>query len=213
MVRSTASTVRVSRPRRTAPILNIDKEFLLFVTNWRTATTAGNARDKAKAQIKRWFESGGDGDHEVMVNENGSQIIEFAEPVAVDGVKVTGLENRRTAVTELDLDKVDAWLEGLDEETRKAYAKKLYKPVTDYVFQPDALFALQQQGKITEDQLDSLMTTSESWALCVTKDWEVACRSTGTPPTPSLTASRARPASAGPPPTGRGPGRSARSPA
>lgn len=172
MARSTATagTVRVSRPRRTTPILNIDKEFLLFVTNWRTATTAGNARDKAKQAIKRWFESGGDGDHEVMVNENGSQIIEFTEPVAVDGVKVTGLENRRTAVTELDLDRVDEWLESLDEETRAAYSKLLFKKVTDYVFQPNALFALQQQGKITEEQLDALMSTSVSWALCVTKD-------------------------------------------
>lgn len=170
--RSTASVtpIRVSRPRRTTPLLNIDKEFLLFVTNWRAAATAGNARDKAKAQIKRWFESGGDVDHEVMVNENGSQIIEFPEPVAVDGVKVTGLENRRTAVTELDLDKVDEWLDSLDEETRKAHFKKLFKPVTDYVFQPDALFALQQQGKLTEAQMDAMMTTSVSWALCVTKD-------------------------------------------
>lgn len=169
--RSTAATrgnntVRVSRPRRPAPITDIEKQFLLFVTNWRTATTAGKSRDKARDVIKSWFERGGDPDHEITVNDNGSQIIEFDEPLAVDGVKILGLENRRTPVSELDLDAVDELLDTLDSKVRSRVVKK----VVDYVVDPDELFKLNQEGVISDEQLDELFTTDVKWSLCVTKD-------------------------------------------
>lgn len=168
--RQTANTVALKRPRRTAPVVDIEKQFLLFVTAWRAATTSGKARDKARDTIKAWFKAGGDPDHEITVNENGSQLVEFSEPVAVDGVKVLGLENRRTVTSELDLDKVDEWLEGLDETQRQQLSRRLYKKVVEHVFQPDELFAMQQEGILTEAELDALFSSQESWALCVTKD-------------------------------------------
>lgn len=170
MPRETANTVRATRPRRTTPITDISKEFLTFCTSWRTATTEGKKRDKARDRIKEWFEKGGDADHEITVNDQGSQLVEFDEPVVIDGVRITGLENVRRQSDDLDLDKVDAWLDSLPEDTRKALAKKLYKPVTDYLFQQDALYALNQAGVITDAVLDSLFTTNLTWALTVKKD-------------------------------------------
>lgn len=168
--RQTANTVAIKRPRRTAPLVDFDKQALMFITNWSTARSAGKARDKARDFVKAWFAKGGDPDHEITVNENGSQIVEFAEPVLVDGKKVLGLENRRTVRSELDLDLVDEWLDSLPEAQREALSRKLYKKVVEHVFQPDALFALQQEGVITEEQLDALFSTTETWALCVTED-------------------------------------------
>lgn len=170
--RSTASTrtVAARRPRRATPLQDIEKTFLEFVTYWRTATTAGRKRDKARDFIKDWFEKGGDGDHEITVNDQGSLLVEFDEPVTLDGMTVTGLENVRKQTDRLDLDKVDAWLESLPEAQRKELSGRLYKPVVDYVFQEDQLYRLQQEGVITEAGLDSLFTSDITWALTVKKD-------------------------------------------
>lgn len=172
--RSTAATRTVPatrRPRRVTPLVDVEKSFLEFVTYWRTATTAGRKRDAARDRIKAWFDKGGDAEHEVTVNDQGSLLVEFDDPIQLDGVTVTGLENVRKESSELDLDKVDAWLDSVsDEATRKALAKRLYKPVTDYVFQQDQLYRLQQEGVISEELLDSLFTTEITWALTVKKD-------------------------------------------
>jgi len=160
----------VRRPRNVVPIRDIERHFHDFAFNWRTASAAGKARDKARDHIKAWFAKGGDGKYEIAVNENGSQLIELDEPIEVDGVRITGLENRRTVTSELDLELVDAWLESLPEDKRLAYSARLYRQVTDTVFEPNELFKLQQEGALSEAAMDSLFTTSESWALCVTKD-------------------------------------------
>jgi hypothetical protein len=162
--------VVVRRPRKATPIADIEKQFHLFVTNWRMAAVAGKARDKARDNVKAWFDKGGDSDHEISVNENGSQIVAFDEPVLVDGVRITGLENRRTVTSGLDLDRVDAWLESLPKGKREELSRRLYREVTDTVFQPDELFKLQQEGVISEPVMDSLFETDVKWALCVTKD-------------------------------------------
>lgn len=164
--RSTASTRPVRRPRRVQPLQDVEKQFLAFTSNWRTATQAGEARDKARDLIKSWFASGGDAEHEITVNENGSQIVEFDEPLLVDGVKILGLENRRTETSTLDLDLVDELLDTLPEAVRKRVVKK----VTDYIVDPDELYKLNQEKVITDEQLDELFTTEVGWSLCVTKD-------------------------------------------
>ena len=166
----TVAATRNSRPRRVTPLHDIEKSFLEFVTFWRTATVAGKKRDKARDHIKDWFEKGGDAEHEIMVNDQGSQLVEFEEPIMLDGVTVTGLENVRRESDNLDLDKVDAWLDSLPEAKRTELSATLYKQVTDYVFQQDALYALNQAGVISDELLDSLFTTDITWALTVKKD-------------------------------------------
>jgi hypothetical protein len=161
-----SNTVRVSRPRNPQPVADIQKHFLAFTSNWRTATQAGKARDKASAVVKAWFSTMGDSDHEVTVNDAGSRAVEFDEPILVDGMKVTGLENVRRESSELDLDLVDDLLDSLPEAVRKRVVKK----VVEYVTDPNELFKLNQEGVISDEQLDALFTTDVTWALCVKKD-------------------------------------------
>jgi hypothetical protein len=170
MTQPTGRIVAVRRPRSTAPIEDIEREFHTFLHNWRTAKTAGNARDKANKVIKSWFSSGIFGPRKVTVNENGSQILEFDSPLDIDGKKILGLENRRTVTPELDLDLVDAWLDTLPAAKRKEYRAKLYQRVVSEEFNPDALYALQQGGALTETELDAMFDNKVSWALCVTED-------------------------------------------
>lgn len=165
--RSTAATraPRVTRPRKVTPLVDIDKQMHAFIYNWRTATVAGKARDKARDLIKAAFERGSVGDHEITVNDNGSQLVEFDEPVVADGVTILGLENRRTETATLDLDKVDDLLDSLPADVRKRVVKK----VVDYIVDPDELYKLNQEKVITDKQLDELFTTEVGWSLCVTK--------------------------------------------
>lgn len=163
--RSTAVT-RSGRKVRT-PLVDIDKDFLAYLTAWGVTKDAGALRDKAKAAIKSWFEHGGDSAHEITVNDNGSQFVEFEAVKEIVGRKFAGIENRRTVTSALDLDLIDEWLETLPKAKREKISAQILKPVTEYVLNPDELFKLNQEGVIDDDTLDSLYQTSETWALCV----------------------------------------------
>lgn len=170
MASHTRTVAATRRPRRPVPVADIEKTFLQFVTSHRTVATAKKSLEKSRDVIKEWFEKGGDADHEITVNDQGSQLVEFDEPVTIDGVRIIGLENVRRQSDDLDLDKVDAWLESLPEDQRMALSGRLYKPVTDLVFQQDELYRLNQEEVITDAVLDSLFTTTTSYALTVKKD-------------------------------------------
>lgn len=159
--------VRRPRTRAAAPVSNFDQLAHSFLFNWSQAKDAGALRDRAKAQLKKWFEGGGDGDHEITVNENGSQAVEFPQPLEIMGRKIRGLENRRTAVTSIDPDLVDEWLESLPQAEREALSKRLLKREVVYTLQVGELFALNQEGVIDDKVLDSFNTTEITWAMNV----------------------------------------------
>jgi hypothetical protein len=154
--RSTA----VRRPART-PVADIDKAIHEFLYNRSIAKNAGKLRDKARDTLKPWFASGAGG--RATVNDNGSQEVEFEAPLLIDGVKYTGLENVRKESSALDLDLVDDLLDTLGKDVRSRVVKK----VVDYVVDPDELFKLNQEGVITDEQLDALFTVDVTWALGV----------------------------------------------
>lgn len=159
------ATPQIRRPRRVVPLVDIEKQFLLFLNSWRTATVAGTDRDRASKIIKAWFEKGGDGTHEITQNDTGSLSVEFEDPIMLPGVTAIGLENVRRESSVLDEDALDELLDTLDEKDRKRVAKR----VTVIEYDQDELFALQQEGKISEAQLDGLFTTTVTWALTVKK--------------------------------------------
>lgn len=147
----------------------IQQQFLAFVTHWATATDSGKARDGARDTIKSWFAKGGDNDHEITVNDNGSQQLLFEQPLEIAGRKILGLENRRSTTSTLDPDLIDEYLETLTQAEREKISKKIIKPVTEYILDTDALMALNQAGVIPDDVLDGFYQTSENWSLNVLK--------------------------------------------
>jgi len=164
VVRSPAA----SRSRKIrVPLVDIDKQFLGYLTAWCAVKDGTTLRDKSRDAIKKWFANGGDGDHEVTVNDNGSQLVEFPEVKEVGGRKFAGVENRRTVTSVLDPDLIDEWLETLPAAKRQKISAQILTEVKEYVLDPDELFKLNQQGVIDDDTLDSLYRTNESWALNV----------------------------------------------
>ena len=156
-------TVAVARRPRT-PVSDVTKSFHEYLYHWKIAKAAADKRDRAKGVIKQWFEAGADG--KATINESGSQVYEFDEPLLIDGTKFLGVENVRRESTTLDLDKLDDLLDTKDPKVRSRVVKK----VTEYVVDPDEVFALNQEGVITDAELDALYTTEVTWALGVKKD-------------------------------------------
>lgn len=161
------TVVRRPRTRTVAPLLDFDKDAHEFLFNWGQAKDAGTLRDRAKNRLKKWFEGNGDEDHDVTVNENGSQAVEFEHPLTIGGRTFRGLENRRTAVTSIDPDKVDEWLESLPQAQREELAKRLLKREVVYTLQIGELYVLNQEGVIDDKVLDSFNTVDITWAMNV----------------------------------------------
>jgi hypothetical protein len=160
-------TVAVSRRPRT-PVADVTRSFHEYLYNWKIAKHAADKRDKSKGLIKNWFEAGADG--KATINESGSQVYEFDEPLLIDGTKFLGLENVRRESSALDLDKLDDLIDSLPEDVAKKVKARVTKKVVDYIIDPDELFALNQEKVITDEQLDGLYTTTVTWALGVKKD-------------------------------------------
>lgn len=160
----------IRRPRRTAavvPLLDFDKDAHEYLFNWGQAKDAGTLRDRAKDRMKKWFAGNGDADHEITVNENGSQAVEFEQPLTIGGRTFRGVENRRTAVTHIDPDLVDEWLDSLPQAEREKLSARLLKREVVYTLQLGELYALNQEGVIPDATLDSFNTTDVTWAMNV----------------------------------------------
>lgn len=89
----------------------------------------------------------------------------FDQPVTVAGTTYTGLRNQRSNPAPL-LDEEDAEALLTELGLRDEVIQTVEVEVADW----DKLYVLHQQGKITEEQLDSLFHTPEpSWSLVVIK--------------------------------------------
>jgi hypothetical protein len=162
-------TVAVARPVRApkVPVSDHTKAIHDFLYNRSVARAAGKLRDAARDVLKPWFDSN---PADVTVNDTGSKELEFDAPLLIDGVKYTGLVNVRKESSVLDLDKLDNLFDTMDPEVRARLHARVMKTVTDIVVDPDELFAANQEGVITDAQLDSLFTTEVSWSLGVKQD-------------------------------------------
>lgn len=160
-------TVTARRPR--TPVTDVTKTFHEFLYNWQVAKNHADKRDAAKATLKKLF-ADGFFKGKATVNETGSQILTFDEPLLIDGHKFLGLENRKTVIPSIDPDAVDALIDSLPADVRAKVQKRVIKVVTDTVIDDEELFKLNQEGMLTDDQLDSVYTETVQWSLNVVKD-------------------------------------------
>jgi hypothetical protein len=111
--------------------------------------------EKIRKKIKAAFSS-----FATRTNDQGSQFVDFAQTVEVDGVAYKGMENRRTVPVEFDEDVAEKVLK------RK---KLLDQALSTYIDQ-DKVLVLHQTGALTEKELDSMFVSGdEKWALWAVK--------------------------------------------
>lgn len=109
--------------------------------------------------------------------EKGHRYYDFDAPVEIDGKKYDALElQRKVTGPFMDLEKLedffspDRWPEDLSEEEKARRAdlySKVFHPVKEWIWDFDVVYRLQQEGKISEKEVQNLMSIDISWSLNV----------------------------------------------
>jgi len=82
------------------------------------------------------------------------------------GRKVSALElQRKVTGPFMDLEKVEEFFKDKPDLFNKVYHK-----VSEYIWDFDVIYRLQQEGKLTEAEVQSLMSTNISWSLGVKEE-------------------------------------------
>jgi hypothetical protein len=156
--------------RRTTPVqptdLNQDAQKFLF---WRDEeTTAKRLKETARDRIKSLLTMRNAAGKFIYgrEDENGHRHYDLDNPVTVNDIEYTSIVAQRKTSSSLDQDAVEQLL-------REKGGDKLYdlvfKREVIRVFDQETLYVLLQKGVISEDELDSVTTESESWALTAVK--------------------------------------------
>lgn len=95
------------------------------------------------------------------VDEKGSQFITLPDPIVVGVDRIGAIKRERRASTSLNLDAAEELLAGKG----KTILARCQKEVTTVVFDQDELYVLNQEGLISDEELDSLFETNVTWAF------------------------------------------------
>ena len=131
-------------------------QFLFYRAEQAKATTR---RDKLSKSLKEYIAANGEETPE------GHLEVLFSDPLTIDGVAYLGLRNQRTNPQPLlDTERAEKLLDNLGLKDRVA------EEVTVIQWHWDELYVLNQQGLISDEDLDSLFDAPEPrWSLVVIK--------------------------------------------
>lgn len=110
-------------------------------------------REDARSFLLPWLKDSFDPD------ENGCYLYEFPDPISIDGVSYRGLMAQRRVSEFVNEEKARELIAQHHEEDRCLY------PVTTFEVDYDALYALNQEGIISDEEIDSIIEPQESYAL------------------------------------------------
>lgn len=110
-------------------------------------------REQMRDKLKEWLIANCEQD------ENGNYIYEFDKPIVLDNTEVHGLVAQRRVSEFIDEDR--AW-EIVDKYNVR---DQCVETITTEELNFDMLYALNQQGVITDEDIDSILDLKESFAL------------------------------------------------
>jgi hypothetical protein len=93
------------------------------------------------------------------VDEKGSKFWKLDPPIEVNGQKFTEVKRERRVSTSLDAEKAE------ELAVAKGIRDRLFKQVTTEVLDQDELYVLNQEGVISDEELDGLFVETESFAF------------------------------------------------
>lgn len=102
---------------------------------------------------------------EAETNARGSHVIDFGEPLEIDGTRYKGLQKVRKQSKVLDEDAVKAW----------AYKTLTERQINDLIVavehvDQDVLWNLFVNDELTQDEFDGMFVVNESWSFLPTKE-------------------------------------------
>lgn len=146
-------TKTVARTRRTAePALDVVGTFQQHLVLKNEAKSITTRSEALKKRLKEWLP----GAKGVYRSESGSYFYDLARTLVVGGRSYKGMELRRSASVKFDVDVAEAICK------RKKIDPDLY---TVRVVDQDKIARLQQEGVLTEKDLDRMFVESESYAF------------------------------------------------
>jgi hypothetical protein len=146
------TTRRAERPINLDPETPLEKvrQFLILKFQEQQIVTRKNKlRDDVSAHVDATGE----------VDEKGSKFWKLPTPIEVNGQKFTEIKRERRVSTKLDVDAVDTLV------NEKGLRDRVYKQVTTEVLDQDELYVLNQEGVISDAELDGLWVESASFAF------------------------------------------------
>jgi len=137
-----------TKVRRTRPSEWLEKAQTYLFNRYQVAR-AEKPRDAAKNWLKPYVLQ-----HGVDDGDKGHVRVMFPQPMVIGTTTYYGLEDRRIpGRTYMDEDEVRTFLAGKPAAVRSRVIRK----VTTEVVDTDELYALNQEGKVSDDELDSLL--------------------------------------------------------
>lgn len=156
-----------------------------FIFQRDIAQTANKAMKEARTGIQAFLLPDPENEelnpNSVRIDEKGHRYYDFDAPVEINGVRYKGLRFQRGVSANISLDKVREFFDCLhngepdpiwskaERERRAELKKSVYKPVTTWEWDFEELYRLNQEGKLTDDELDSFTQTNITWSLNVEK--------------------------------------------
>ena len=129
----------------------------LYLVSSSDATQVGRQRDEYRDKLKPWIMESFNPD------SDGNYYYEFPKPIQIDGIWYTGLKVQRRVSEYIDDDKAIEII-----NSHGLHDRCLIKKVT-YDVNYDQFYAANQEGKISDDEVDSIIDFEESFALVKVK--------------------------------------------
>lgn len=123
------------------------------------AKSANDRVTALKAELLEGIEKYADAE----VDEKGSRFFYFQNPVNAGDKQFKGLKRERRASPTFDEDAARTVL------AEKGLLDRVEKEVTETVFDQDEIYVLNQEGLITDDELDSFITQTITYAFVPVK--------------------------------------------
>lgn len=128
-----------------------------FLFNRAEQERTGKSRDSYRNLLREVIMEDGRED------ENGHRWLDFEEDLTVEGKTYKAICAQRRISSSIDLDATESLAKELNLYDEVFPVKEVRQ------FDEDRLYALNQQGKITDEQLDSLITEVETFAIVPVK--------------------------------------------
>jgi len=132
----------------------------MFLYQRDAETTAAKAKTNGRDTIKEHLMSGAE---DVREDENGHLVYDFPKPLIINGVEYKAVAAQRRLSSRIDLAKTETLAKD------KGLYEDVFKAVVTRSFDEDALYAANQLGYITDDELDALITEDVTYAIVAVK--------------------------------------------
>lgn len=147
------TVVDVAEPAPPITSTSLVSKAIAFLTLTNEAKAATERATGLKKEMMDALHTSGEED------DKGHKYLYFKNPIAIGGKKFSGLKRERRVSRLFDEDAAETLLEG------KGLLERVQKEVVTTVLDQDEVYVLNQEGLLTDEEVDSLFAESESFAF------------------------------------------------